>query len=205
MKRFHLVVLTLFALVWMSGCSTPQPRHTDNICSILDEYPDWYTYAKNSEERWGTPIHIQMAFVYQESRFVDDARPARQYLLGVIPWFRPSSAYGYAQAQDPVWKEYKAEAAMMGADRDEMDDALDFIGWYNDKSYQRLGLKKWDAKRLYLAYHEGHGGYKRKTYLKKPWLIKISKKVANQSWRFKKQLAQCEHRFKRKSWFNIFG
>ena len=35
--------------------------------------------------------------------------------------------------------------------RNDMGDALDFIGWYNDTSNKRLGLSKSDAYSLYLA------------------------------------------------------
>lgn len=54
-----------------------------------------------------------------------------------------------------------------GADRNDFDDATDFIGWYANYTYKTLGVSKWDAYKQYLAYHEGHGGFKRKTYLKK--------------------------------------
>jgi hypothetical protein len=37
-----------------------------------------------------------------------------------------------------------------------------------------LGISRRDAYRQYLAYHEGQGGYKHRTYEKKPWLIKVS-------------------------------
>ena len=41
---------------------------------------------------------------------------------------RPSSAKGYAQAQDPVWNEYQAERGRLFRSRSDMEDALDFIG-----------------------------------------------------------------------------
>ena len=41
-----------------------------------------------------------------------------------------------------------------------MDDSLDFIGWYTDRIHSKLGISKWDPKRLYIAYHEGIGGYR---------------------------------------------
>ena len=44
-----------------------------------------------------------------------------------------------------------------GADRDDFNDAIDFIGWYNDQSSRRSKISKSDAYNLYLAYHEGQG------------------------------------------------
>jgi len=45
--------------------------------------------AKKSEERWGTPIHVQLAIIRQESTFKFNARPPRKKLVGFIPWNRP--------------------------------------------------------------------------------------------------------------------
>jgi len=61
-------------------------------------------------------------------------------------------------------------------------------------SHRMLGISKWDAYNQYLAYHEGHGGYKRRTYLKKPWLVKVARKVEARAKRYRAQLARCEHR-----------
>ena len=49
-----------------------------------------------------------------------------------------------------------------------MEDALDFIGWYNHRTRRQLGIPLTDAQRLYLAYHEGQGGYRRGTWRDKP-------------------------------------
>ncbi|MFZ1744391.1 MAG: hypothetical protein WAU17_00605 [Nitrospirales bacterium] len=84
---------------------------------------------------------------------------------------------GYAQAQNPVWEEYIEERDNSGADRDNFEDAIDFIGWYTNGSQKRFKVSKWDAYGQYLAYHECRGGYERETYEKKPWLKTVAKKV----------------------------
>ena len=43
-------------------------------------------------------------------------------------------------------------------DRDDFDDALDFMGWFISKTYKVNGISKWDAYAQYLNYHEGWGG-----------------------------------------------
>ena len=78
------------------------------------------------------------------------------------------------------------------ADRDDFDDAVDFVGWYCNTSHRMLGISKWDAYNQYLAYHEGHGGYKRKTYRKKKWLIKTAHRVQGNAKRYSAQLSRCE-------------
>lgn len=194
-------IFLLIAIIALLGCVTSPPENTENICAIFQEKDDWYDSSKEAFDRWGVPIHIQMAFMYQESRFVADAQPPRPWLLGIIPWFRDSSAYGYPQAQDSTWAWYREKAGDWGADRDDFDDAADFIGWYCSVSNETLGISKWDTKQQYLAYHEGHGGYLRKTYLKKPWLLKTASKVSRQAEKFQRQLVKCEDELENSGWF----
>ena len=188
-------------LILLSSCTATTPKNTNNICQIFKEKDDWYTHAKASSKKWGLPIHINMAIMHQESRFVADAQPPRPRILGFIPWFRSSSAYGYAQAQDGTWDDYLKSAGAWSADRDDYADACDFIGWYCVISHRKLGISKWNTEKLYLAYHEGHGGYKRKTYLKKRWLLNTAKKVAKKSQQFNAQLSGCKDELESTSWF----
>src|SRR5699024_4786106 len=127
----RLVLITIAALV-LAGCASAPPKRQDNLCEIFEQEPGWYDHAYNSERRWGIPIPIQMAIVQRESSFRALVRPARTRLLGFIPWRRPSSAAGYAQAQDPAWQEYLEMTGRSAwfTSRTNMGDALDFIGWY---------------------------------------------------------------------------
>jgi hypothetical protein len=191
--KINISKMSFCIALLISACTTTTPNNINNICKVFKEKKDWYAEAKESSEKWGIPIHVNMAIMYQESQFVADAKPPRQWLLGIIPWFRPSSAYGYAQAIDATWEDYlDHKESHWSADRDDFYDASDFIGWYCSLSHQTLGISKWDTHKLYLAYHEGHTGYKRKNWLKKPWLIRTAKKVSNKSSRFHKQLSKCK-------------
>ncbi|TFG65655.1 MAG: hypothetical protein E4H32_01505 [Nitrospirales bacterium] len=185
MNALRLIVISLLLL--LSGCSTYQPRHLDSLCQIFFGETDWYEAARQAQRQWGTQINVMMAIMHQESRFIDDAQPERDWFLGVVPLPRDSSAYGYAQAQDPVWEEYIEESRNSGADRDNFEDSIDFIGWYTDGSQKRLKVSKWDAYGQYLAYHEGRGGYERKIYEDKPWLKNIAKKVKQRAMRYNQQ------------------
>jgi len=195
------LILCLGSLFCLYSCTATTPKNTRDICAVFKEKDGWYNDAKESSKKWGIPIHISMAIMHQESRFVADAQPPRPWLLGIIPWFRSSSAYGYAQAQDGTWNDYIDKHGNWGADRDDFADACDFIGWYCAISRKKLGISLWDTQKLYLAYHEGHGGYKRKTYLKKPWLINTAKKVAKKSQQFNAQLLTCKEELESNSWF----
>ena len=105
---------------------------------------------------------LQMAIIHQESRFKADARTPMKYILGVIPTGRQSSAFGYSQALDGTWKEYRQTTGRWGARRDDIYDAADFIGWYLAASNRELGISLSDTRNQYLAYHEGRTGYKRR-------------------------------------------
>ena len=188
-------------LLALGGCATTPPRHLDNGCEIFREKSGWYDDAKASQEKWGVPIHVQLAIIWQESRFRAQAKAPRDYLLGFIPWGRKSSAFGYAQVKDGTWDWYRRKTGNSGADRDDFGDVTDFIGWYGAMAHRKLGISKWDAYRLYLAYHEGLGGYQRKTYRKKPWLMRVARKVERRAARYRSQIAACRDELESPWWW----
>ena len=144
-----------------------------------------------------------MAFVRHESSYRSRAKPPRKKLW-FIPLGRPSSAKGYAQALDPVWGEYQKERGRLFRTRSDMGDALDFIGWYNHKTWKELGISRSDARNLYLAYHEGRGGYRRGTWKKKPGVQRTAARVAETAARYRSQLARCDRRFRCDSWYQVW-
>lgn len=188
---FYRVALVLACLL-ITGCATRPPSNIDNICAIFADKPSWYRAAKKSSKRWGGPIHVPMAIIYQESSFRRKARPPMQYFLGVIPTGRASDAYGYAQALKSTWAEYESEAGSAFSKRTNFANAFDFVQWYMDKTYQRNQVSKWDAYAQYLNYHEGQGGYARGSYKNKQWLINTAKRVDQRAKRFAAQLAECK-------------
>ncbi len=200
-KPVFLIALLLFAGTAIVACSTTPPRNIKNSCEIFAEKDDWYPAALDSYKKWGVPIHVQLAIIYQESHFVHDAKPPRKKLLWVIPWTRLSSAYGYGQIKDSTWDWYLKSTGRRWADRDDFDDVVDFIGWYGSISHRKLGISKWDAYNQYLAYHEGHGGFKRKTYKKKAWLMKVARKVDTRAKSYRAQLKKCEDSLDKGGWF----
>lgn len=197
-----IAALVLSAVVAITACTSAPPQSQDNLCAIFDEYPQWYDAAKDSEKRWGTPPHILMSFVKHESAFVNDAKPPRDWFL-FIPLPRGSSAEGYAQAQDAAWDEYQDENGGLFKSRSDMKDALDFIGWYNHLSSESLGISKWDPKQMYLAYHEGRGGYARGSYNAKPEVVQLADRVDWQAREYGAQLLQCEDRFRCRHWYQV--
>lgn len=188
--------LALFVLL-ITGCVSHPPRDVNNICNVFKEYPQWYWDAKDVERRWKVPLPVQMAIIHQESKFDGKARPPRKKICRIIPWTRPTTAYGYSQALNGTWAEYKREQGNFWCARDNFGHAVDFIGWYANVANRRAHIPRNDAYALYLAYHEGIGGYLRKSYLKKPWLIQVARKVKARSEIYQGQLQRC--RLPRKS------
>ena len=189
-------------LISLAGCATYQPSQVDNLCKIFWGETDWYEDARSAHKRWGTPIGVMMAIIKQESTFRADVRPERPKFL-FIPLPRTSSAYGYAQAQDPAWYDYRKDTGNWSHDRDDFGDAINFVGWYTHTSQKRLGISKWDPYKQYLAYHEGWGGYSRGSYNKKPSLITVAQKVKRQAEIYGAQLNECQAKLDKsvKGWF----
>lgn len=188
------IVLMVASLLVIAGCATPRtppPEDVENVCSIFQEKEDWYQDVMDAEQKWGVPAHVLMAIVRYESRFVDDARPPMKTFMWVIPLGRPTSAYGYCQAVDGTWENYLEDTGNTEAKRFNFRDATDFIGWYTNVSYQKLGISKGDGYNQYLAYHEGHVGYSQHSYDKKAWLLRVAQKVQNTSEVYALQLNEC--------------
>lgn len=195
------IAIFLSVVVLLTSCVSAPPRDVNNLCHIFKQYPKWYTDAKDVERRWKVPVPVQMAIIHQESKFNARARPPRTKLLFLIPWKRPSSAYGYTQALHGTWKHYKQSNGGLFTSRDDFGDGVDFIGWYANQAHKQAGISRTDAYSLYLAYHEGIGGYQRKTYLRKSWLMPVARKVQARSQLYAMQLNSCRTSIKSRSWF----
>jgi hypothetical protein len=131
--------------------------------------------------------------MYIESGFNADARPPRTKCLFIFPGPRPSTAYGYPQALDITWKEYQQHTGNWGADRDDFEDAVDFIGWYCRMSTVRCGISRFDPYLLYLAYHEGHGGFNRGSYQNKTDVKRAARSVEKLAGQYTSLLTGCQN------------
>lgn len=189
-KHFCAMMIVLLVASCGGGPQTA-PRDLDNACTILKERPDYLRAFRATERKWGVPIHVQMATIHQESKFVADARTPFKYVLGVIPMGRQSSAFGYSQALDATWDEYLESEGRWRAKRDEIRDASDFMGWYMNLTRDRNGVSLHDARNQYLAYHEGHTGFSRQSYNSKAWLVGVAGKVNSRAKLYERQIAGC--------------
>jgi len=193
-----MVFRSIAVLLLVAACSGRSefsaPRNLDNACALSTERPEYFAAMRATERRWGVPLPVQMAIIHAESRFIGDARTPHRWAAGVIPIGRQSSAFGYSQALDGTWDEYLRESGNGRARRDNIRDATDFIGWYSQKSLERNGIALTDARNLYLAYHEGHTGYRNGSYNAKPWLLGVADRVARRAVMYDEQLIACGRR-----------
>ncbi|MCI2400195.1 lytic transglycosylase [Aliiroseovarius subalbicans] len=188
---------TSILLLLVAACGSGNysaPRNLDNACSIVKQRPAYLKAMKRAERKWGVPVPVQMAIIYQESKFIGNNRTPIQYVLGVLPMGRQSSAYGYSQALDATWREYQRAEGGRGAKRDDIKDATDFMGWYMTQTREVTGVSLSDARNQYLAYHDGRNGFLRGTYKSKSWLVRIADEVAVRAVTYDAQLKSCRRR-----------
>ena len=200
----NLLKLLSILFIFVLACTSNQLINTADSCIIFDQKKNWYKATKKSYDKWNTPIALQLAIINQESSFNQFAKPERKKILGFIPGSRPSTAFGYAQVTNPTWDWYKTKTGNNNASRANFNDITDFIGWYVTQSKKIAGISIKDYYNQYLAYHEGQGGWKKKTYLNKKWLIESAKNVERNTNKYNNQLKECENRLSKKGLFGIF-
>ena len=200
----NILKLTCIIFIFFVACTTNQQINTANSCIIFEQKKNWYKSTKNSFDKWGTPIALQLAIINQESSFTQFAKPERKKIFGIIPGLRPSTAFGFAQVTNPTWDWYKTKTGNKNASRANFSNVTDFIGWYVTQSEEIVGISKKDFYNQYLAYHEGQGGWKRKSFNSKKWLLGVAKKVETDANKYNNQLKDCENKLNAKGLFGIF-
>jgi len=156
MKKLALILVAAgFVITSCSGGGKDAPRNLDNACSIKKQRKSWFKELERTERKWGVPVPVMMATIYQESKFKGDARTPYKWKAKVIPMGRQSSAYGFAQALDATWDEYRKDQGRRGAKRN------------------------------------GHAGFRRGTYRRKAWLVRVAGTVQSRAIMYDSQLARC--------------
>ena len=190
MLKKTFLIFFLSICMFITSC-VGVPKNQEDACSILKQKKSWRSALKKTQRKWGISAGMQLAFIKTESNFRSTARTERKYFLGLIPSGRISSAYGYSQALDGTWNEYKKRTGNRYHRRSNFAHSTNFIGWYVDKSSKLLGISKNNAYLHYLAYHQGQAGFKTGAYRTKSGLLKVAKKTAYNKKIFDRQLKKC--------------
>ncbi|WP_241663799.1 transglycosylase SLT domain-containing protein [Oecophyllibacter saccharovorans] len=186
-------------LLQLAGCASPPPQHPGNLCDIFREKRGWYFSAMKEEAHWHVPSAVPMAMMYQESGYHSSLHTKRTYILWIIPWGYQTTAYGYPQAKDEVWDEFNQATGRDGS-RENFGDSLDFMDWYIAGNQKNLGIPVTNAAQQYLAYHEGRGGYSRRSYSSKGWLVQVAGKVGARARAYQRQYDSCKESLKPGFW-----
>ena len=194
MKAFFLKLLIVFGI----GYSIyyyffdREIVYTADICHIYERRPHWDWILNDVEEEYGVSKFLILSVMNQESSFRSNARPPFKKLFGFIPyWERLSSSHGYSQAVNGTWEMFQKNTKMFDTSRTSFKDSAIFISWYFKESQRKNNIALNDYSNLYLSYHEGWGGYNKKTFLKKKNLPKIAQKVNKYTIKYKNQYSQC--------------
>ena len=204
MKLNRILISLSLLLIFTFACTSLDNINKTDSCILFEKKKNWYRATKNSYDKWNVPISFQLAIINQESSFAQFAKPNRKRFLGFIPGARPSTAFGFAQVTNPTWDWYKLRANNPNASRANFFDVADFIGWYSNQTKKMLGVSINDFYNQYLAYHEGHAGWRNKSYNSKKWLLEVAKNVETKTNMYNKQLLQCESTFNKKGLFGVF-
>ncbi len=170
----------------------PPPSNVADACTIREERPGWYKATRRAARKWEVPPTTLLAIVWRESSFRGQVRPPRRKGWWIFKGKPISTAYGFSQALDGTWDWYVEDTGTDGARRDDWDDAIDFVGWYMDKSRDKLGFAGIDAREHYLAYHQGHGGYRSGRWQRNERLKKAAAQVDSQMRLYETQLFECD-------------
>jgi hypothetical protein len=191
----RVALIGLFAVLSACGGGDKPPSTVVDACRMQSERPQWFKAMRKTEQKYGIPVLVQLATIARESSFRHDARPTKKVGSGLFSRDVPrSSAYGYAQALDGTWDDYRKATGRRGADRDDFADSSDFIGWYMNGATRVNGVAPHDAYNQYLAYHEGKAGFARGSYRSKSWLPSVARDVEAWAVRYDQQLRACPMR-----------
>jgi hypothetical protein len=205
--RIFLIVASGCAGLWIAlNWTLAPPQNIHDACDIFGQYEDWYADTRRASDRWKVPIPVLLSIIHRESSFRATAKPVRRSILWFIPRRPRSSALGYSQALNATWASYQQATRQYDADRTRFDDAVDFVGWYVDRSWKKNGIAKHDAFHNYLAYYYGHGGYARGDNKGQARIMSAALSVQQQADLYTKQLAICQAALDaRPPWWWPFG
>ncbi|MBJ3776753.1 transglycosylase SLT domain-containing protein [Acuticoccus mangrovi] len=182
-------------LLLLAGCGSTPPTSINDVCSVFSQrsgmFDNWYADAKKAERKYGIPVHILMATMRVESGFQGNARPPRRKVMGFIPGKRQSTAYGYSQALNGTWAQYRKETGQSMARRGDFGSSVDFVGWYYAKTINLYGVPRDDAYSLYLSYRTGWSGYGRGSWQDDAGIRRTAARTANFAQSYQAQLADC--------------
>ena len=156
MSRFPLIIAVAVLLSACGGREFSAPRNLDDACAMQSERPKYFRGHAGYRAplgcagcRFRQPLSMPKAALSAMRK----PRCATHWVLS--RWGVKAPQWGIVRRWTGTWDEYRRETGNRRADRTDIRDATDFVGWYSNKSRERNGIALNDARNLYLAYHDG--------------------------------------------------
>ncbi|WP_156826469.1 hypothetical protein [Marinobacterium rhizophilum] len=175
----------LLPVVWLAGCSSITPTWLGGsqdsttaaavespapaTCRLLERQGRLRVALQDARGKWGLEPAVAMALL--------EPPLGGEHKRHVLP-------YGNA------WDEYRIAQSNWSATTDNIDDAVDFLGWGGERNRQMLQLDIAQVDALYLAYRLGPGAYSQGVH-RGIWIEKEAERVAERAARYSNELQQC--------------
>lgn len=170
-------IILVLSVVMCLGCAQ-RVADPDNICEIFRQHPEWCKILDRVRKKFGVPVAVEMAILYQESNFTNySAIESKKLSLGdeertATFWQRYFGKFYYSQ------------------NKMNFRLAANFMGWYLARLHKKLDIPFNEADTLYLVYGEGTLNYRLADYQFKQELVRTALMVA---WRAREYQAQLPH------------
>ena len=162
-NKMKIIIILVFLLIQSCGIFNRIPTSQDNACELLSHKSSWRRAVNATEKKWGYHLRFNWLLL-KPNQILEQEQKLPGNFFRIIPTGRISSAYGYAQALNGTWDWYRKDTGKRSASRTDFSDSSDFIGWYVSQTNKKLKIPKSDVYRQYLAYHQGHAGFKSGRY-----------------------------------------
>ena len=120
MSRLLRAAILLLFLASCGGGNFTAPRNLDDACSINHQRPSYLSAMQVAQQKWSVPISVQMAVLYEESKFVGNARTPHHYALGHA---------GRSGGGAEVWREPVLERGRTGQAQQVADQREQRASW----------------------------------------------------------------------------
>jgi len=174
-----LPVIALLPVIGLAGCAQLSPlvgmepptakAEPPAICALLEDQGRLRLAIQDARDHWGLEPAVALALLEPP---LGGGRKRH-----VLP-------YGN------TWDEYRIAQSNWSASTDNIDDAVDFLGWAVARNRQMLQLDIHQVDALYLAYRLGPGAYSQGVH-RGIWIEKEAQGVAARAERYSEELQSC--------------
>ncbi len=186
---------TFLPVIWLAGCASVTPSwlpgssdtsvtaapveaQTPATCSLLERQGRLRVALQNAQGQWGLEPAVALALLEPP---LGGGRKRH-----VLPFGN-------------TWDEYRIAQSNWSATTDNIDDAVDFLGWGVARNRQMLKLDIDQVDALYLAYRLGPGAYSQGVH-RGIWIEKEAERVATRARLYSDELQRCPELVDPKRW-----